>query len=80
MCFFRNKDNKLCKLLLGIPKLIEHFGYIIGGEVLAVLRAFGIPSEKIGYFTLDNAEVILQPSKTGLRWQTSPRPVHRPHH
>jgi hypothetical protein len=56
MCFFRNKDNKLCKLLLGIPELIEHFSHIIGDEVLAVLRAFGIPPEKIGYFTLDNAE------------------------
>jgi hypothetical protein len=24
--------------------------------MLAILRAFGIPSEKIGYFTFDNAE------------------------
>jgi hypothetical protein len=56
MCFFCNKDNKLCKLLFGIPELIEHFVHIIGGEVLAVLRAFETPSEKIGYFTFDNAE------------------------
>jgi hypothetical protein len=56
MCFFRNKDNKLCKLPLGISELIKHFGHIIGGEVLAVLRAFGIPPEKIGYFILANAE------------------------
>jgi hypothetical protein len=56
MCFFRNKDNKLCKLLLGIPELIEHTGSSTGGEVLAVLQSFGITSERVGYFTLDNAE------------------------
>jgi hypothetical protein len=56
MCFFRSKENTLCKLLLGLPQLAEHFGTLIAGEILAVLDAFGIPSEKIGYFTLDNAE------------------------
>jgi hypothetical protein len=56
MCFFRDSNNKLCKLLLGIPELGEHFSKTIGSETVAVLRAFGIPPEKIGYFTLDNAE------------------------
>jgi hypothetical protein len=54
--FFRDSNNKLCKLLLGIPELGEHFSKTIGSETVAVLRAFGIPPEKIGYFTLDNAE------------------------
>jgi hypothetical protein len=56
MCFFRNSENKLYKLFLGIPQLAEHFGTLIAGEILAVLDAFGISSEKIGYFVLDNAE------------------------
>jgi hypothetical protein len=56
MCFFRSKKNTLCKLLLGLLQLAEHFGTLIAGEILAVLDAFGIPPEKIGYFTLDNAE------------------------
>jgi hypothetical protein len=56
MCFFRNKNNKLCKLLLGIPELIEHTSSSISGEVIAVLQSFGITPEKMGYFTLDNAE------------------------
>jgi hypothetical protein len=56
MCFFRNKDNKLYNLLLGIPERIKHSNNIIGGEIIAVFRVFGIPSEKIGHFTLDNAE------------------------
>jgi hypothetical protein len=56
MCFFRNKDNKLCKLLLGIPELIKHTGSSISGEIIAVLQSFGITPERVGYFTLDNAE------------------------
>jgi hypothetical protein len=39
-----------------IPELIKHSGNIIGGEVIAFLCVFGIPSEKIGYFTFYNAE------------------------
>jgi hypothetical protein len=56
MCFFRNKDNKLCKLLLGIPELIEHTNSSISGEVIAVLQSFEITPERMGYFTLDNAK------------------------
>jgi hypothetical protein len=56
MCFFRSKKNTFCKLLLGLPQLAEHFGTLIAGDILTVLDAFGIPPEKIGYFTLDNAE------------------------
>jgi hypothetical protein len=56
MCFFRNKNNKLRKLLLGIPKLIKHTGSFINGEVIAVLQSFGITPERMSYFTLDNAK------------------------
>jgi hypothetical protein len=56
MCFFCNSENKLYKLLLGIPQLAEHFSTLIAGEILAVLNAFGISSEKIGYFVFNNAE------------------------
>jgi hypothetical protein len=42
ICFFRDKDNRLCKLLLGVPEAVRHFGDIIAGEFLMVLRAFGI--------------------------------------
>jgi hypothetical protein len=56
MCFFRIKENKLCKLLLGVPELAEHFGTSIAGEILAVLHAFRVTQEKTGYFTLENAE------------------------
>jgi hypothetical protein len=56
MCFFRKPDNSLYKLLLGVPEAIRHFGNSIAGEMLEVLSAFGIGSNKIGYFTLDNAE------------------------
>ena len=33
-----------------------YFGSTIGGEVLDVLHTLGVGLEKIGYFTLDNAE------------------------
>jgi hypothetical protein len=56
MCFFHAKENKFCKLFLGVPELVEHFGTSIAGEILAVLHAFGVTQEKTGYFTLDNAE------------------------
>jgi hypothetical protein len=56
MCFYRNQNNKLYKLLLGVPNAVRHFGNNIAAEVLEVLYAFGIGPEKIGYFTLDNAE------------------------
>jgi hypothetical protein len=34
MCFFRKPDNTLCKLLLGVPETIRHFGNFVAGEVL----------------------------------------------
>jgi hypothetical protein len=56
MCFFRNKDNQLCKLFFGVPEAIEHIGNVIAGEVFAVLHAFSIGPDRIGYFIFDNAE------------------------
>jgi hypothetical protein len=43
-------------LLLGVPEAVRHFGDIIAGEFLMVLRAFGVIALKIGYFTLNDAE------------------------
>lgn len=46
----------LCKLVLGVPEMqARHFGENIAAEVLDDLGAFGI-KDRIGYFTLDNAE------------------------
>ncbi len=56
MYFYRNEAGKPCKLLLGIPEARCHFGATIAGEILDVLSAFGVVKEKVGYFTLDNAE------------------------
>jgi hypothetical protein len=56
MCFYRSKENSLCKLLLGVPETAKHFGTAIAGKILGVLHAFNIGPEKIGCFTLDNAE------------------------
>jgi hypothetical protein len=56
MCFYRNETGQPCKLLLGVPEAYRHFGTTIAGEVLEVLHTFGIERNKIGYFTLDNAE------------------------
>ncbi|RKK17382.1 hypothetical protein BFJ66_g17913 [Fusarium oxysporum f. sp. cepae] len=39
-----------------IERLIVTSGSTIGGEVLDVLHTLGVGPEKIGYFTLDNAE------------------------
>jgi hypothetical protein len=56
MCFFRNKNNKLCKLLLGIPELRKHTDRSINGEIIAVLQSFEITPERMSYLILDNAE------------------------
>ncbi|KAG7404303.1 hypothetical protein Forpe1208_v015762 [Fusarium oxysporum f. sp. rapae] len=42
--------------MIGVPEAHRHFGSTIGGEVLDVLHTLGVSPEKIGYFTLDNAE------------------------
>ncbi|OAA52146.1 Ribonuclease H-like protein [Cordyceps fumosorosea ARSEF 2679] len=52
---FRDEDNQLRKLVLGIPELVErHSGENIAAEILDIIRSFGI-EDKVGYFTLDNA-------------------------
>jgi hypothetical protein len=55
-CFFRDEKDQPRKILIGVPEAHRHFGSTIGGEVLDVLHALGVGPEKIGYFTLDNAE------------------------
>ncbi|KAH7459074.1 hypothetical protein FOMA001_g20312 [Fusarium oxysporum f. sp. matthiolae] len=56
-CFFRNEDGKACKLILGVPELtVRHFGANIGHEIIEILESYEISEEKIGYFTLDNAQ------------------------
>ncbi|KAG5745099.1 hypothetical protein H9Q72_014012 [Fusarium xylarioides] len=55
-CFFRDENSQLHKLALGVPELrTRHFGHNIAAEILDALDAYGI-QDKIGYFTLDNAE------------------------
>lgn len=56
LVFFRDEKNRPCKIMIGVPEAHLHFGSTIGGEVLDVLYTFGVGSENIGYFTLDNAE------------------------
>jgi hypothetical protein len=55
-CFFRDEKNRPCKIIIGVSEAHRHFGSTIGREVLDVLHTFGVSPEKIGYFTLDNAE------------------------
>lgn len=55
ICFFWDKNNKPCKLAIGIPELeARHLGTHIAHKVCQVLNQFGIQG-KLGYFTLDNA-------------------------
>ncbi|CAG9950545.1 unnamed protein product, partial [Clonostachys rosea f. rosea IK726] len=52
---FRDNENQLQKVVLGIPELVErHTGENIAAEILEIIRSFGI-EDKVGYFTLDNA-------------------------
>ncbi|KAG6989577.1 putative AC transposase [Fusarium oxysporum f. sp. conglutinans] len=56
-CFFRNEDGKARKLILGVSELtVRHFGANIGHEIIEILESYEISEEKIGYFTLDNAQ------------------------
>lgn len=55
-CFFRDENNKPCKVTIGVPELsVSHTGTNIAAEILDVIEAYQI-QDKIGYFTLDNAE------------------------
>ena len=54
--FFRDEDNNLRKIVLGVPEVSEqHFGYNIAGEILDIIHEYRI-EDKVGYFTLDNAQ------------------------
>jgi hypothetical protein len=55
-CFLRDENNKPCKITIGVPELsVSHTGTNIAAEILDVIEAYQI-QDKIGYFTLDNAE------------------------
>ncbi|EJP61390.1 restless-like transposase [Beauveria bassiana ARSEF 2860] len=52
---FRDEDNQLRKLVLGIPELVErHSGENIAADIIDIIRSFGT-EDKGRYFTLDNA-------------------------
>jgi hypothetical protein len=55
VCFFRNEQNQLRKLLLNMPKALRHYGDTIADKILNILHKFRI-IHKVGYCTLDNAE------------------------
>ncbi|PQK15635.1 hypothetical protein BB8028_0005g11470 [Beauveria bassiana] len=55
-CFFRDEKDQPCKIIIGVPEAHRHFDSTIGGEVLDILHTLGVTPEKVGYFTLDNAE------------------------
>jgi hypothetical protein len=56
-CFFRNEDGKARKLILGVSELtVRHFGANIGEEIIEMPESYEISEEKIGIFTLDNAQ------------------------
>lgn len=56
MCFFQDEKNNPCKIVLGVPEVsTRHSGTNIAAEVLEIIDSYGIKN-KIGYFTLDNAE------------------------
>ncbi|KAF6528009.1 hypothetical protein HZS61_008311 [Fusarium oxysporum f. sp. conglutinans] len=53
---WRDENNKPCKVTIGVPELsVSHTGTNIAVEILDVIEAYQI-QDKIGYFTLDNAE------------------------
>lgn len=55
-CFFRDENDKPCKIAIGVPETsARHSGANIAAQVLEVIDEYGI-RDKIGYFTLDNAE------------------------
>ncbi|EXU94994.1 hypothetical protein X797_011930, partial [Metarhizium robertsii] len=55
-CFYRDENNKPCKLTLGLPEIsAKHTGPNIAAEILDVIESYQI-QHKIGYFTLDNVK------------------------
>lgn len=55
-CFFRDEHNKPCKTVLGVSEVsVRRNESNIAAQVLDIFTAYWI-TEKIGYFTLDNAE------------------------
>jgi hypothetical protein len=54
-CFFRDENSKPHKVILGVPEVGSHRGSSIATEILQIFEVFGI-KDKIGYFTLDNAD------------------------
>ena len=67
--FFRDKNNRPYKIILGIPKVVSYYsGLNITTEVLTVINLFKI-SDKIRYFTLnntDNNDTIIEAIKAKL--------------
>ncbi|KAG7423622.1 hypothetical protein Forpi1262_v015343 [Fusarium oxysporum f. sp. raphani] len=54
-CVFRDSNNRPQKCVLGLPELKErHPGENIAGQIIEIIREYEI-SDKLGYFTLDNA-------------------------
>ncbi|KAM3537905.1 hypothetical protein ARSEF1564_009174 [Beauveria bassiana] len=49
-------ENPNLRDIFDYLKAHRHFGSTIGGEVLDILHTLGVNPEKVGYFTLDNAE------------------------
>lgn len=55
-CFFRDENNKPCKITLGLPEVsARHTEPNIAAEILDIIESYQI-QDKIGYFTLDNAK------------------------
>jgi hypothetical protein len=54
VCFFRDENNKPCKITLRIPEIGRHIDTRIADEVCKILEAFGV-KDKVGYAILDNA-------------------------
>ncbi|KAM3561796.1 hypothetical protein ARSEF4850_003029 [Beauveria asiatica] len=55
-CFYRDENNKPCKIAIGVPELSSrHSGANIATQILDVIDQYAI-RDKVGYFTLDNAE------------------------
>jgi hypothetical protein len=80
---FRDTENQLQKVVLGIPELVErHTGENIAAEILEIIRSFSI-EDKVGYFTLDNAannETAMSEIAEELKFDPVQRRVRRMGH